>query len=263
VRVESLFTPARARSGVTLRDARELALMRQAGRIVARTHEILRPHIRPGISTAELDAIAADFIRSQDAIPTFLGYRDFPASICTSINDELVHGIPHPTRVLAAGDIISIDIGATYRGWVGDSGWTYAVGAISAAAQRLLDVTEAALWAGIAQAQAGNHLGDIAAAIQDTVERQGFSVVREYTSHGVGRQMHEEPSILNYGQPGVGLRLRPGMTFALEPMVNAGDWRTRVDADAWTVRTQDGTLSAHFEHTIAITTAEAEILTVC
>ncbi|NUQ37252.1 MAG: type I methionyl aminopeptidase [Caldilineales bacterium] len=251
------------RGGVVLHDARELALMRQAGQIVARTHQALRPHIRPGISTAELDAIALDFIRSQDATPTFLGYRGFPASICTSINDELVHGIPSPTRHLAVGDIISIDVGATYRGWVGDSGWTYAVGPISAAAQQLLDVTEAALWAGIAQARAGNRIGDIAAAMQELVEQAGFSVVREYTSHGVGRQMHEPPSILNYGQPGTGLRLRPGMTFALEPMVQAGDWRTRVDADAWTVRTRDGSLSAHFEHTIAITTADAEILTVC
>lgn len=248
-------------SGIVLRDARELSLMREAGRIVAKVHEAMRQAVRPGVSTAELDALAEDIIRSHDAIPTFLGYHGFPASICTSINDELVHGIPSPERVLKEGDIISIDVGATYRGWVGDSAWTYPVGAISQEAKALLEATEGALWAGIAQARADHRLGDISAAIQRYVESRGFSIIREYSGHGVGRQMHEPPKILNYGQAGTGIRLRPGMTLALEPMVAAGHWLTRVDADGWTVRTQDGSLSAHFEHTIAVTDDAPVILT--
>lgn len=256
------LAPAAPPNGIVLRDARELAVMREAGRIVARTHETLIKYIRPGVTTAELDAIAEDVIRSHDALPTFLGYQGFPASICSSINDEIVHGIPHPKRVLHEGDIISIDVGATYRGWVGDSGWTYGVGRITPEAQQLLAVTEGALWAGIEQAQGGNRLGDISAAVQTYVESRGFAVIREYTSHGVGRQMHEEPELLNYGEPGTGIRLRPGMTLALEPMVAAGGWLTSVDDDTWTVRTHDGKLSAHFEHTIAITPGQATVLTI-
>ncbi len=256
-----LSGPGKKASGIVLRDARELSLMREAGRIVAKVHEAMRQAVRPGVSTAELDAIAEDIIRSHDAVPTFLGYHGFPASICTSINDELVHGIPSAERFLKEGDIISIDVGATYRGWVGDSAWTYPVGAISQEAHALLEATEGALWAGIAQARADHRLGDISAAIQRYVESRGFSIIREYSGHGVGRQMHEPPKILNYGQPGTGIRLRPGMTLALEPMVAAGHWLTRVDADGWTVRTQDGSLSAHFEHTIAITEDAPLILT--
>ncbi len=257
----SLSGQSKKAAGIVLRDARELALMREAGRIVAKVHQAMRDAVRPGVSTATLDRIAEEIIRAHGATPTFLGYHGYPASICTSINDEIVHGIPSPHRILQEGDIISIDVGATYRGWVGDSAWTYPVGAISDQAQALLEVTEGALWAGIDQARAGRHLGDISAAIQTYVESRGFSVIREYSGHGVGRQMHEPPTILNYGRPGTGIRLRPGMTFALEPMVAAGHWLTQVDEDGWTVRTRDGSLSAHFEHTIAVTDRDPIILT--
>lgn len=259
--IDSFLAPPKRATGVTLRDARDISLLREAGRIVALVHQAMHEQVRPGVSTAELDAIAEDIIRSHNAVPTFLGYHGFPASICTSINDELVHGIPSPDVILTEGDIISIDVGATYHGWVGDSGWTYAVGAISAMAQALLEATEGSLWAGIEMARSGNRLGDISAAIQQFVEARGFSIVREYTGHGVGREMHEPPQILNYGESGTGMRLRPGLTLALEPMVSAGHWLTKVDPDGWTVRTQDGTLSAHFEHSIAVTTGEPLILT--
>jgi len=249
-------------AGIVLREARELAMLREAGRIVAKVHQAMQGAIRPGISTARLDALAEKVIRSHGATPTFLGYRGFPASICTSINDEVVHGIPRADRILKEGDIISIDVGVTYRGWVGDSAWTYAVGSISAEAQALLTATEGALWAGIAQARAHHRLGDISAAIQTYVEERGFNVIREYGGHGVGRQLHEPPRILNYGQPGTGIRLRPGLVMALEPMVSAGHWLTKTDADGWTVRTYDGSLSAHFEHTLAVTPDEPMIMTV-
>ncbi len=260
--IQHLSGQGKKTAGIVLRDARELALMREAGRIVAKVHEAMRQAVRPGVSTAELDAIAEDVIRSHDAVPTFLGYRGFPATICTSINDEIVHGIPSPRRFLKEGDIISIDVGATYHGWVGDSAWTYPVGEISQDAQALLEATEGALWAGIEQARSGNRLGDISAAIQAYVESRGFAIIREYGGHGVGRQMHEPPRILNYGRSGTGMRLRPGMTFALEPMVAAGHWLTNVDADGWTVRTQDGSLSAHFEHTLAVTDGDPMIMTI-
>ncbi len=260
--IKPLVGQSKTPAGIVLRGARELAAMREAGRIVARVHEAMQRAVRPGMSTAELDAIAEDVIRSHDAIPTFLGYHGFPASICTSINDEIVHGIPSPERLLKEGDIISIDVGATFKGWVGDSAWTYAVGAISSEAQALLNATEGALWAGIEQARSGNRLGDISAAVQAYAESRGFAIIREYSGHGVGRQMHEPPQILNYGQPGTGIRLRPGMVFALEPMVAAGHWLTKVDADGWTVRTQDGSLSAHFEHTLAVTPDDPMIMTI-
>jgi methionyl aminopeptidase len=247
---------------MALREDRDLALMRQAGRIVALVHEALRPHLRPGTTTADLNAVAEETIRRHGATPTFLGYQGFPSAICTSRNHEVVHGLPRPDVILAGGDIISIDVGATYQGWVADSGWTYGVGPLSSAPQRLLDVTHGALIAAIAVANAGNHLGDISAAVQTYVEAHGFTVLRELTGHGIGREMHELPTILNYGNPGTGPVLRPGMTLALEPMVSAGrNWRTRLEADGWTVCTQDGSLSAHFEHTIVVTTGAAEILT--
>lgn len=264
-------------SGIRLKSEAELALMRTAGRIVAEVHARLRELIQPGITTADLDAIAAEVIRRNGGIPAFVGYphhqKDgppFPATLCTSINDELVHGIPSPKRLLRAGDVLSIDVGVVYQGYYGDSGWTYPVGQISPEAQRLLRVTEESLWLGIAQARVGNRFVDISAAIQRHVEAHGFSVVREYTSHGIGRHMHEEPSLLNYvpdteealrAYPVWRRPLKRGMTIALEPMVNAGDWRTRVLDDQWTVATADGSLSAHFEHTIAITDGEAEVLT--
>lgn len=245
--------------------------MREAGRIVARVHEAMRELIRPGVTTAELDARAEAIIRLHGAIPAFLGYphpgkvkNDYPASICASINDELVHGIPRRDRWLEEGDIISIDVGAIYQGWVGDAAWTYPVGAIDEESQRLLAATEGSLWAGIAQARPGKHLADISQAIADYVLARGFAVVREYTGHGVGRRMHEEPQVLNFVPQGAsrGPKLRPGMTLALEPMVNAGTWRTRVRSDGWTVVTADGKRSAHFEHTIALTEGEPELLTV-
>lgn len=252
---------------VVVKNDAQVALMRQAGRIVAEALERVREHIRPGVTTLELDQIAEQVIQQRDAIPSFKGYpnnipgaKPFPATICASINDELVHGIPG-SRVLKEGDILSVDCGAIYQGYHGDSAITAPVGQIPQDVQDLLAVTQQALYLGIAQAQAGNFIGDMAWAIQAHVEAHGFSVVREYTSHGIGREMHEGFSFLNFGKPRRGLRLRQGMTFALEPMVNAGDWRTRLLADNWTVATRDGKLSAHFEHTIAITNGEAEILT--
>ncbi len=246
---------------ITVRDRRELALMREAGRVVALVLEALSAHVQPGVSTADLNDIADDLIRCHGARPTFLGYRGFPASVCISINDEVVHGVPRPDVFLKEGDIVSIDVGATYQGWVADAGRTYPVGRISRQAQALIETTRGALLAGIEQARAGRRLGDISAAIQRHVEDRRFTILRELTGHGIGREMHEEPEILNYGHPGVGLRLKPGMTLALEPMVSAGGWRIRLDNDGWTVRTLDGSLSAHFEHTIAITDGPAEILT--
>lgn len=257
----TLSTAART-PGLSLRDDRELALMRQAGRIVALTHEALRPHVRPGVTTAALNSLAEVTIRSHGATPTFLGYQGFPAAICTSRNHEVVHGLPRPDAILADGDILSIDVGATYQGWVADSSWTYAVGQLDATAQHLLEVTHGALVAAIASAQSGNRLGDISAAVQTHVEKHGFTVLRELTGHGIGHEMHEPPTVLNYGNPGTGPVLLPGTTLALEPMVSAGkSWRTRLEADGWTVCTQDGSLSAHFEHTIVVTTGAAEILT--
>lgn len=242
--------------------------MREAGRIVARVHDALREMIRPGVTTAELNIRAEELIRAQGAIPAFLGYphtgrNDFPASICTSINEELVHGIPSQQRWLEPGDIVSIDVGAIYRGWVGDSAWTYPVESIDDEALGLLEATAGSLWAGIAQARAGNHVTDISRAIESYVVERGLSVVREYTGHGVGRKMHEEPQVLNFVPAGAakGVRLRAGMTLALEPMVNVGTWRTRVLPDGWTVVTVDGKRSAHFEHSIAITEEEPVVLT--
>lgn len=267
----------RRTGGIRIKTAQELELMRSAGRIVAEVHARLRELIQPGTTTADLDAVAEEIIRGYGAIPAFVGYPNadpkgpsFPASICASINEELVHGIPSKKRVLKAGDIVSIDVGAVYKGYVGDSGWTYPVGEVNGTARTLLDVTEGSLWAGIAQARVNNRFVDVSSAVQEYVERFGFSVVREYTSHGVGRDMHEEPQILNYVPdrkeaarvyPAMNRRLVSGMTFALEPMVNVGTWRTQVLRDKWTVSTADGELSAHFEHSIAITDGEPEILT--
>lgn len=246
-----------------VKSARELALMRQAGRIVAMVHAAIRERAAPGVTTAELDELAEQIIRSEDAEPSFKGYGHppFPAAICASIDDELVHGIPSRNRALEAGQILSVDVGAIYKGYHGDAAFTMAIGAIPPATRDLLDATEGALKAGIAAARAGNRVGDISAAIQHYVESRGYSVVREYTGHGIGREMHEGLQILNYGEAGQGLRLRAGMTLALEPMVHVGDWRTRVLADDWTVATRDGSLSAHFEHTIAVRNGEAEVLT--
>lgn len=245
---------------VVIKSPRELALMREAGRIAAEVLEALRPAVQPGVTTRELDQLAEREIRARGAVPSFKGYRGFPASLCVAVNDEIVHGIPG-RRVLRAGDIVSLDVGTIYKGYQGDAAITVAVGTISPAAQRLMDVTAQALAAGIAAAKAGNHLGDVSWAIQQCGESAGFGVVREYGGHGIGRQMHEDPHIPNVGEPGRGQLLRVGMTLALEPMLAIGPAHTRVLADKWTVVTADGGLAAHFEHTIAITKNGAEILT--
>lgn len=252
---------------VILKTDEELELMRQAGRIVGEVLTLLRERIEPGVTTLELDELAEAEIRKRGAIPSFKGYpnnipkaKSFPASICASVNDELVHGIPDKRR-LEEGDILSVDCGAIYEGFHGDSAFTIGVGQIDQETQALLDVTEEALYLGIAQARVGNRIGDVAAAIQQHVEDHGYSVVREYTSHCIGRKMHEGFSFPNLGKPGRGMKLRKGMTIALEPMVNAGDWRTQLLPDSWTVASRDGSLSAHFEHTIAVVNGKARILT--
>ena len=254
---------------IVLKTKSEIAELREAGRIVARVHEAMAEMVRPGVTTAQLNTKADEIIRSNGATPAFLGYphtgrNDYPASICTSINEELVHGIPNNNRWLEAGDIISIDVGTVFHGWVGDAAWTYPVGEIDEESKRLLAVTEGSLWAGIAQAKIDNRLSDISRAIEEYVSSRGFAIVREYTGHGVGRQMHEDPQVLNYVPKGVGRgpRLRAGMTLAIEPMVNVGAWRTRTLDDGWTVVTADGKRSAHFEHSIAIVEGEPELLTV-
>ncbi|MBM7716953.1 type I methionyl aminopeptidase [Siminovitchia sp. FSL H7-0308] len=239
---------------------REIKLMREAGRIVAMTHQELKKHIQPGITTKQLDSIAESFIRQQGAHPSFLGYNGFSGSICVSVNEELVHGIPGD-RVLNEGDIVSLDIGAEYSGYHGDSAWTYAVGKIDDETQKLLDVTEKSLYMGLEQAKPGARLSNISHAIQTFVEAEGFSIVREYVGHGIGQSLHEDPQIPNYGPPDKGPRLKPGMALAIEPMVNAGSRYVKTLPDNWTVVTVDGKMCAHFEHTIAITETGFEILT--
>jgi methionyl aminopeptidase len=246
---------------IVIKSAGELAIMRQAGRVVAVTLAALVKQVRPGVATQELDRLAESAIRAQGAIPSFKGYRGFPASVCVSVNEEVVHGIPGK-RVLREGEIVSLDVGAIFEGLQGDAALTVAVGQVSARMQTLMNVTQSALAAGIQAARVGNRLGDISAAIQKVAESAGFSVVREYGGHGVGRSMHEDPHIPNWGQAGSGILLRAGMTLALEPMVNAGKYQVRVKSDNWTVVTVDRQPSAHFEHTVAITEGEPEILTV-
>jgi len=234
--------------------------MREAGRITAEVLQLGREMARPGVTTAEIDRAANELIQRRGGRSAFKGYRGFPAHICTVINSEIVHGIPGPRR-LKEGDILSLDVGVFLQGFIGDAGTTMAIGEVSEVARKLMEATEGSLYAGIAQARAGNRIGDISAAVQKHVEPYGFSVIREYTGHGVGRQMHEEPQVPNFGKAGRGMVLKPGMTFAIEPMVAQGDWRTRVLSDGWTVATADGSLSAYYEHTIAVTEGEPEILT--
>lgn len=238
----------------------ELELMREAGRIVALTHQHLKQLIEPGVTTGQLDKIAEQFIRKHDAIPSFKGYGGFSGSVCTSVNEELVHGIPGDRR-LNEGDIISLDIGAQYRGYHGDSAWTYPVGEVTSETARLLDVTEKSLYAGLEQAVPGGRLSDISHAIQTASESAGFSIVREYVGHGIGQNLHEDPQIPNFGPAGKGPRLKPGMVLAIEPMVNAGSRHVKTLDDNWTVVTTDGAMCAHFEHTIVITDDSYEILT--
>ena len=235
--------------------------MREAGRIVALVLNELAQKALPGVKTADLNEVAHDIIVSKfRAVPSFLGYRGYPASVCISVNEEIVHGIPGP-RCLQDGDIVSFDVGVIYKGYHGDAARTVGVGSIIDEARTLIEVTRTALDLGIAEATAGHRVGDISFAIQDYAEAQGYSVVREYVGHGIGRKMHEDPQIPNFGEPGRKERLKVGMTMALEPMVNLGGWNTEVLEDDWTVVTADGTLSAHFENTIAITDGQAEILT--
>jgi methionyl aminopeptidase len=258
---------------ITLKSRQQIAKLREAGRIVAQTYEVLRPYLVPGVTTAEIDKIAEEYIRSRGAIPSYKGYGAmpaqhgqpaipaFPATICTAINDVICHGIPSDKDRLKDGDIVGIDIGVHYNGWVGDSCVTFPIGNIDKESQRLLDVAKRCLEIGIELARPGNPLNDIGAAIQQYAEAQGFSTVREYTGHGVGRDLHEEPYVFHFAQRGPSIKLRPGMVFTIEPMINAGQARTRVRGDRWTVTTADGKRSAQFEHTIAITDGAPEVLT--
>ena len=247
---------------IQLKSAREIELMAEGGRILAAAVQRVREAVRPGVSTLELDAVAEEFIRSHPgATPAFKGLYGFTGSICASINQEIVHGIPSKKRVLDEGDIISIDVGVAYRGYFTDSATTVPVGPVDPETARLLEVTERSLAAGIAAAVPGNHLGDIGAAVQQVVEGAGFSVVRDLVGHGIGVEFHEEPQVPNYGKPKRGLKLVPGLTIAIEPMVNVGGPMTRTLPDKWTIVTVDGSRSAHFEHTVAITETGNRVLT--
>lgn len=246
---------------IELKSPADLERMRRAGRLAAQVLEAVGRAVAPGVTTKELDRLAEKFIRDAGGVPTFLGYRGYTATLCASINEEVVHGIPNPKRVLREGDVVGIDVGATLDGFVGDTAATFAVGRITDEAQRLLQTTRESLDQGIAAARVGNRLGDVSAAIQRVAEEKGYSVVRDFVGHGIGRNMHEEPSVPNYGTAGTGLRLEAGLVIALEPMVNVGTWRVQVLKDGWTVVTEDNRLSAHFEHTVAVTDAGPEILT--
>jgi len=247
---------------IVVKSRDEISIMRESGRILAETLQLLVDKLRPGLVEKELDELAHKEFKRRGVTPTFLGYATppYPATICVSINDEIVHGIPG-NREIQDGDVVSIDIGCTHKGFVADMAVSVCIGNATTEAKHLVDVTKEGLWRGIGAARGGARVGDIGAAIQAHVEAEGLSIVREYVGHGVGRQMHEDPQIPNYGTPDTGTVLRPGMVIAIEPMVNIGDWRTKKDADKWTVRTLDGSLSAHFEHTLAITDGEAEVLT--
>jgi len=244
---------------VYLRDPAEIDAIREAARVVGRTLKLLGEHVRPGVTTGELDRLAEEYIRSQGAEPAFKGYRGFPATICPSVNEQVVHAIPGDT-VLREGDIVSIDVGARKNGYYGDAARTFPVGAIDDEARRLLQVTQEALAAGIAQARPGNRVGDIGHAVQACAEQHGFSVVRSLVGHGIGREMHEEPQVPNYGPPARGPRLLAGQVIAIEPMVNVGAAEVVTRPDGWTVVTRDGSRSAHFEHTVAIGPDGPEIL---
>ena len=248
---------------VSIKTARELSLMKDACRISAEALRAAGEAVKPGISTFEIDTIVRRYIEKQGASPSFLGYGGFPASACISVNNVVIHGIPSKTTILRDGDIVSVDVGAFYKGYHGDNAYTFPCGAVSENAQRLLDATRESLYEGIKQATVGNRIGDIGAAVQRYVEARSYSVVRDYVGHGVGANLHEDPSVPNYGTPHRGRKLLPGMTIAIEPMVNEGSFHVRVMPDEWTVKTVDGKLSAHFEHTIAITPDGPRIMTVC
>ena len=247
---------------VVLKTRREIELMREAGRIAATALKVAGEAVRPGVSTLEIDTIARKYIESQGARPNFLGLYGFPATACISINNQVIHGIPSKDRILKEGDIVSIDLGAEKNGYHGDNAATFAVGEISDEAKRLIDTTRESLYVGLKQAVAGNRIGDISNAVQVYCEERGYGVVRDFVGHGIGKELHEDPSVPNFGTPGRGVRLLPGMTIAVEPMINQGTWEVNQLSDGWTIVTKDGKLAAHFEHTIAITKdGECMILT--
>ena len=246
---------------VVLKTSRELKAMRDAGRISSRALKLAGEAVEPGVSTLEIDRIVRKYIEEQGATPSFLNYGGFPASACISVNDVVIHGIPRKNQILKQGDIVSIDVGAFYEGFHGDNAWTFPCGEVSKEAQALMDVTRESLFKGINAARPGNRLGDIGSAVQRYVEARGYSVVRDFVGHGVGAELHEDPSVPNYGTPGRGVRLLPGMTIAIEPMVNQGVHTVETLSDNWSVVTSDGKLSAHFQHTIAITPDGPVILT--
>lgn len=246
---------------IVLKTGRELKVMREACRISATALQLAGNAVEPGVTTAELDKIAEKYILSQGATPNFKNYHGYPATACISINNEVIHGIPSKNRVIQAGDIVSIDLGAKFEGYHGDNAATFACGDISAEAKRLIDTTRESLYEGIAAAVSGGRLGDIGAAVQQYVEQRGYSVVRQFVGHGIGTQLHEAPEVPNFGTQGRGIRLMPGMTLAIEPMVNMGHYDVKVMPDGWTVLTKDGSLSAHFEHTIVITADGPKIMT--
>lgn len=248
---------------VSIKTARELSKMKDACKISAEALRAAGEAVRPGITTLEIDSIVRKYIEKQGATPSFLGYGGFPASVCISVNNVVIHGIPSKNTVLKEGDIVSVDVGAYYRGFHGDNAYTFPCGKISAEAQALLDATKESLFEGIKQACPGNRVGDIGSAVQKYVEARSYSVVRDFVGHGVGAKLHEDPSVPNYGTPGRGPRLLPGMTIAIEPMVNQGAYQVKVLGDDWTTVTLDGKLSAHFEHTVAITPDGPRIMTLC
>ena len=246
---------------VILKTSREIAKMRHAGRISQRALQAAGKAVEPGVSTYEIDCIVREYIEKQGAAPSFLGYGGFPASACISVNNVVIHGIPSRNEILKQGDIVSIDVGAYFEGYHGDNAWTFPCGDISREAQRLIDTTRESLFEGIRQAVAGNRIGDIGHAVQEYAEARSYSVVRKFVGHGVGAKLHEDPSVPNYGMSGKGIRLLPGMTIAIEPMINQGTFKVRILDDGWTTVTADGKLSAHFEHTVAITSDGTVILT--
>ena len=246
---------------IVLKTGRELKIMREACRISAEALKLAGSAVEPGVTTAELDRIAEKYILSQGATPNFKNYNGYPATACISINNEVIHGIPSKKRVIQAGDIVSIDLGAKFEGYHGDNAATFACGDVSAEAKRLMDTTRESLYEGISAAVSGGRLGDIGAAIQQYVEKRGYSVVRQFVGHGIGTQLHEAPEVPNFGTHGRGIRLMPGMTLAIEPMINMGCYDVKVMPDGWTVLTKDGSLSAHFEHTIVITPDGPQIMT--
>lgn len=246
---------------IVLKNEREIKLMLEACKISAEALKVAGNAVEPGVSTFEIDQIVKKFIESKGAYPTFLNYNGFPASACISINDEVIHGIPSKSRIIKSGDIVSIDLGACINGFTGDTAATFGVGDVSPEAKRLMETTEESLYVGIKKAVSGGRLGDVGYAIQSYCEERGYGVVREYTGHGIGTNLHEEPSVPNYGTAGRGIRLVPGMTIAIEPMINQGKASVKNMSDGWTVKTSDGKLSAHFEHTIAITSDGPLIMT--